>query len=145
VDRSTLQTNVEHVFAIGDIASIALPGRWKPEVPLMLPKAGVFAHAQAEVVAQRIADEIHGNSPRAVFCGPGYCMLEAGEGKAGFAFGDFFAEPSPHLELREIGKAWHVGKVLFEKWWLAPFGIRKSLLQLALTWGSRVLGIPLKT
>src|SRR3970282_2971870 len=26
--------------------SIPLPGRWKPEVPLMLPKAGVFAHVR---------------------------------------------------------------------------------------------------
>lgn len=144
VDRSTLQTKMEHIFAIGDITSIAIPGRWKPEVPLMLPKAGVFAHAQAEVVAQRIADEINGTTPKAVFCGPGYCMLEAGEGEAGFAFGDFFAEPSPHLELRNVGKAWHVGKILFEKWWLAPFGTRKSLLRFGLTWGARALRIPIK-
>jgi sulfide:quinone oxidoreductase len=104
----------------------------------------VFAHAQAEVVAQRIADEINGIIPKAEFCGPGYCMLEAGEGEAGFAFGDFFAEPSPHLELRDIGKAWHVGKVLFEKWWLSPFGIRKSVLHFALSWGIKVLRIPIK-
>lgn len=144
VDRSTLQTKVERIFAIGDVASLSVPGRWKPEVPLMLPKAGVFAHAQAEVVAQRIADEISGTTPKAVFCGAGYCMLEAGEGKAGFAFGDFFAEPSPHLELRNVGKVWHVGKILFERWWLAPFGTRKSLLRLGLTLGARVLRIPLK-
>ncbi len=144
VDRSTLRTKVEHIFAIGDITSVAIPGRWKPDVPMMLPKAGVFAHAQAEVVAQRIADEINGIIPKAEFCGPGYCMLEAGEGEAGFAFGDFFAEPSPHLELRDIGKAWHVGKVLFEKWWLSPFGIRKSVLHFALSWGIKVLRIPIK-
>ena len=70
-------------------------------------------------------------------------MIEAGGGEAGFAFGDSFAEPSPHLELRDIGKAWHVGKVLFEKWWLAPFGTRKSLLHFALTGGARVLRIPI--
>ena len=144
VDRSTLQTKVEGVYAIGDVASIQIPGRWKPEVPMMLPKAGVFAHAQAEVVAQRIADEISGTTPKAEFCGPGYCMLEAGEEEAGFAFGDFFAEPSPRLELRNVGKAWHIGKVLFEKWWLAPFGIRKSLLHLFLMSGARLLRIPIK-
>lgn len=110
----------------------------------MLPKAGVFAHAQAEVVAQRIADEISGATPHAEFCGPGYCMLEAGEEEAGFAFGDFFAEPSPRLELRNVGKAWHLGKVLFEKWWLAPFGVRKSLLHVLLLSGARLLRIPIK-
>jgi sulfide:quinone oxidoreductase len=144
VDRSTLQTKVEGVYAIGDVTSIPIPGRWKPEVPLMLPKAGVFAHAQAEVVAQRIADEINGTTPNAEFCGPGYCMLEAGEGEAGFAFGNFFAEPSPQLELRNVGKAWHIGKVLFERWWLAPLGIHKSLLHLSLVSGARVLRIPIK-
>ena len=30
------------------------------------------------------------------------------------AFGNFFAEPSPDVRLRRVGKAWHVGKVLFE-------------------------------
>ncbi|MEW6404309.1 MAG: FAD/NAD(P)-binding oxidoreductase, partial [Chloroflexota bacterium] len=58
VDRVTLQTKHENVYALGDVAAITIPGRWKPDVPLMLPKAGVFAHAQAEVVARRIAAEI---------------------------------------------------------------------------------------
>jgi sulfide:quinone oxidoreductase len=55
VDRQTLATPHERVFAIGDVTSVQIPGRWMPDVPLMLPKAGVFAHAQALVVAQRIA------------------------------------------------------------------------------------------
>lgn len=41
-------------------------------------------------------------------------MLEAGEHLAGFAFGDFYATPSPEIHLRDVGKAWHLGKVLFE-------------------------------
>ncbi len=48
------------------------------DVPLMLPKAGVFAHAQALVVARRIAAEIAGNTPADQFQGEGFCMLEAG-------------------------------------------------------------------
>lgn len=142
VDRSTLKTRHENVYAIGDITAISIPGRWKPEVPMMLPKAGVFAHVQAEIVAHRIVDEITGIVPKAEFGGAGYCMLEAGEGLAGFAFGDFFAEPSPRLELRNIGRTWHLGKVLFEQWWLAPFGIRRSLLRTALRLGAKVLKIP---
>jgi sulfide:quinone oxidoreductase len=142
VDRATLETQHEHVYAIGDVTAIPIPGRWKPDVPLMLPKAGVFAHAQAEVVAHRIAAEISGSGRQDEFCGDGYCMLEAGEDLAGFAYGNFFAEPSPQVELRRMGTTWHLGKVLFEQWWLAPFGPRRAVLQLALTLGGRLWGIP---
>jgi sulfide:quinone oxidoreductase len=143
VNPQTLQTSQDGVYAIGDVAAIPIPGRWKPDVPLMLPKAGVFAHAQAEVVAQRIAAEVTGRSCEAAFCGDGYCMLEAGEDLAGFAFGNFFAEPAPNVQLRQIGKAWHLGKVLFEKWWLAPVGLRRSAIGWAMKAGGRHYGIPL--
>ena len=142
VNRATLATKHENVYAIGDITSISIPGRWKPDVPMVLPKAGVFAHAQAEVVAHRIADEINGEIARKEFCGDGYCMLEAGEDLAGFAYGNFFAEPAPQVTLRNVGKSWHIGKVLFEKWWLAPFGFRRGLLRLTLKLGGKVKGIP---
>ncbi len=144
VDRSTLKTKYENVYAIGDVTAINIPGRWKPDIPMMLPKAGIFAHVQAEIVAERIADEINGRIPKAEFCGTGYCMLEAGEGLAGFAFGDFFGEPSPRLELRNIGRVWHFGKVLFEQWWLSPFGLRKSLLRSTINLGSKLMKIPIK-
>ena len=143
VDRATLITRHEKVYALGDVTAIPIPGRWKAEVPLMLPKAGVFAHAQAEVVAHRIAAEITGAGVSEAFCGDGYCMLEAGGGLAGFAFGNFFAEPSPEVQLRKIGRAWHVGKVLFEQWWLAPFGLRRETLRLALKLGGKAFGIPI--
>lgn len=144
VDPFTLKTKYENVYAIGDITAISILGRWKSDIPMMLPKAGVFAHAQAETVAERIADEINERIPKAEFCGDGYCMLEAGEGLAGFAFGDFFAKPSPRLELRDFGRAWHFGKVLFEQWWLSPFGLKKSFLHFLLKIGARVLRIPIR-
>ena len=109
---------------------------------MMLPKAGVFAHNHAAVVAHRIAAEINGRTPKEEFCGDGYCMLEAGEELAGFAYGNFFAEPAPQITLHKIGKTWHIGKVLFEKWWLAPFGLRRKLLRLAMRWGGKAKGIP---
>jgi sulfide:quinone oxidoreductase len=143
VDRFTLETNYKNVYALGDVTAISIPGRWKPDVPLLLPKAGVFAHAQAKVVAQQIAAEIAGGGKRSEFPGVGYCMLEAGESLAGFAFGDFFAEPSPRIELRQIGGIWHLGKVLLEQWWLAPLDLRREALRLALTLGGKVLGIPI--
>jgi sulfide:quinone oxidoreductase len=142
VDRATLKTKYDDVYAIGDATTISIPGRWKPEVPLVLPKAGVFAHAQAEVVARRLAAEIAGAETKKVFFGDGYCMLEAGEDLAGFAYGNFFAEPSPQIELRQLGWVWHMGKALFEKWWLAPYGLRRETFRLALTLGGKGLGLP---
>jgi sulfide:quinone oxidoreductase len=59
-DPQTLRTEHEGVFAIGDITSIRLPNG------KMLPKAGVFAHAEAKVVAAQIASEVRGNQPRVV-------------------------------------------------------------------------------
>jgi sulfide:quinone oxidoreductase len=142
VDRATMRVQAENVFAIGDVASIALPGRWKPDVPLLLPKAGVFAHAQALVAAEQIAANVVGRDSAATFCGDGYCMLEAGEDLAGFAYGNFLAEPSPDVRLKRIGKAWHIGKVLFEKWWLTPPGRRRRGLEGLLNFGARLYGIP---
>jgi len=143
VNRATLQTRHENVYALGDVTAIPIPGRWKPDVPLMLPKAGVFAHAQAEVVARRIAAEITGLGATDEFPGVGYCMLEAGESMAGFAFGNFLSEPSPQIALRRVGRLWHWGKILFEHWWLTPHGSKREALRLALTIGGKTLGIPM--
>lgn len=142
VDRSTLSTQHEDVYAIGDVTAIPIPGRWKPDVPLMLPKAGVFAHAHAQVVAHRIAAGIRGTAIKETFHGEGYCILEAGGGQAGFAFGNFFAEPSPQIQLKDAGRIWHLGKVLFEQWWLSPSGPRREAMRLALSLSAKALGIP---
>jgi len=138
----TLATKDSSIFAIGDCASIPLPGRWRPDTPLLLPKAGVFAHAQAVALAERIAASIKGEANAPEFCGDGFCTLEAGEHLAGFAYGDFYATPSPEIHLRNVGRAWHAGKVLFEKWWLAEPGIRKSVLSAAMSTGGKLAGIP---
>ena len=57
VDPGTLQTDYDDVYAIGDVATIKLPNG------KALPKAGVFAHAEAKAVAQRIADAAEGKTP----------------------------------------------------------------------------------
>jgi sulfide:quinone oxidoreductase len=111
VDPSTLQTDYDNVFAIGDVATIKLPNG------KALPKAGVFAHAEAKVVARRIAGA-DGTTSNAIFDGRGYCWIELGDGRAGFAGGDFYAEPEPRVTLRRPGRPLHWGKVAFEKWWL---------------------------
>jgi sulfide:quinone oxidoreductase len=112
VDQYTLETSVPLVFAIGDVASIPLT-LGKP-----LPKAGVFAHGQAEVVAHNLAHAWTGRGKPARFNGHGACFLEAGDGKAGYGSGNFYAEPMPQVRLHRPGWWWHLGKVLFEKRWL---------------------------
>jgi sulfide:quinone oxidoreductase len=112
VDPETMQTGYDDVYAIGDVATIKLPNGKS------LPKAGVFAHAEAKVVAQRIADAAEGKTPDAAFDGHGYCWIELGDGRAGFAGGNFYAEPEPKIKLRRPGRPLHWGKVAFEQWWL---------------------------
>ncbi len=112
VDANTLQTEHEGVYAIGDVNNIRLANGKN------LPMAGVFAHSEAGVVADRIVAEIEGKTPEATFEGKGYCWLELGGGKAGFAAGNFYAEPEPAVRLYPPTRPAHWGKVAFEKWWL---------------------------
>jgi sulfide:quinone oxidoreductase len=112
VDRASLRTRAGNVYAIGDVTGIPL------ENGLMLPKAGVFAHGEAEVVAENISRRIDGNLSEATFDGHGTCFLEVGGGKAGMARGDFFASPNPSVALQRPGRLWHLGKVAFEQYWL---------------------------
>jgi len=112
VDRQTMETTHERVYALGDIVSVPLK-LGKP-----LPKAGVFAQAEAEVVAKNIARAITGKGRPAAFDGEGECFIETGDGKAGFGEGNFYAEPVPQVKIYPPGRRWHAAKVLFEKEWL---------------------------
>ena len=112
VDRHTLTTRWPNVYAIGDIVSIPLT-LGKP-----LPKAGVFAHREGEVVAKSIAHAITGQGTPTRFDGNGECFIETGDGKAGFGGGNFYAEPKPVVTLRMPSWRWHLAKVWFEKSWL---------------------------
>lgn len=112
VDRQTMRTRFADVYAIGDVTTIPLK-MGKP-----LPKAGVFAHAQAEVVVKNIIHSITGEGGPAVFDGAGECFIEIGDGKAGIGRGNFFAEPAPVVKLYPARWKWHAAKVMFEKFWL---------------------------
>jgi len=111
VDKNTLKTKYNNVFAIGDVASITLDSG-KP-----LSKAGVFAHLEAEVVAENIAAEINGLKLNKRYDGQAYCFLELGYGKSGFAAGNFYSKPAPMIKMRRPGRLWHFGKILLEKYW----------------------------
>jgi sulfide:quinone oxidoreductase len=112
VDRASLETRFPGVYAIGDVTGIML------KMGRPLPKAGVFAHGEAEIVADNIAVEITGKGERRTFDGHGECFVETGDGKAGFGTGNFYAEPVPEVRLRGPNRALHLGKVAFEKYWL---------------------------
>lgn len=134
VNKRTLQTHQENVYAIGDIAAITLTNG-KP-----LPKAGVFAEGQAHTVARRISREIHGKAAQTEFDGLGFCWIETGSGSAGFANGEFYAEPDPIVPLPRSGRVWHWGKILFEKYWLGE-GISRGISRQMLIGGAKLLGI----
>ena len=112
VDRETLATRFEDVYTIGDATVIPI-GDGK-----VLPKTGVFAHGQAEVVSRNIAAEIAGAAPIWAFGGQGACFMSSAAGKAAFVAGNFFAEPQPDVRLRGPNRRWHWAKLGFERLWL---------------------------
>ncbi len=109
VDRETMETRFAGVYALGDVTLLPLT-MGKP-----LPRAGVFAHAQAEVVARNIARALGGRGHQARFDGHGACFIETGGGKAGYGAGNFYAEPRPTVRVRPPSRLWHLGKVLLEQ------------------------------
>ncbi len=112
VDRETLATAFEDVYAIGDVTAIPLGDG------IALPKAGVFAHGEAEVIARNIAAEINGGQPVWAFGGLGGCFLETGGGKASYVVGNFFADPKPEVVLRGPSRRWRWTKLGLERIWL---------------------------
>lgn len=111
VNPETYETPFANVFAIGDATGVPL-AMGKP-----LPKAGVFAHGQAEAVAQTLAARLLDRGAERRFEGNGECFLELGDGRAAFARGNFYAQPVPNVRLFRPGRHWHAGKVAFERMW----------------------------
>lgn len=114
VDPDKLETKQEDVYAIGDVTALPTPHGYVP----LLPKAGVFAHGQAETVARNLSMKIEGKQPSEKWNGKGACFLEIGYGKAAYVSGNFLADPKPELNFKTPSSIWHLGKVLFEKRWL---------------------------
>ena len=109
VDPKTMQvkqsTESSEVYAVGDVTLVPLPGRYKPDVGLALPKAGVFAEAHGRIAAHQIAARILGRTPEEAFDGKGYCFLETGDKRAVKADGSFFELPHPVMQKRAPDEA----------------------------------------
>ncbi len=137
VDARTLRTRFPDTYAIGDVTTITL-SNGKP-----LPKAGVFAHGEALVVAREIAVSFTGGSAPS-FDGAGYCWVELGGGRAAFAEGDFYAMPDPAIRLRAPNAAWHLGKVAFERSWMGR-GVERTVARTVLRIGAAAMGVKAAT
>ena len=108
VNSRTLETPFPGVYAIGDVVQIAM-ANGKP-----LPKAGVFAEAMGETVADRLAAEFAGQEPEATFTGEGGCYLEVGNRQAMMVKGHFMAVPDPEVSLTEASAQYLEEKHSFE-------------------------------
>lgn len=108
-DPTSLVTGFEGVYAIGKNTHIVL-GIGKP-----VPRAGVFAHAQANVVADTITADITGKPAQGGFDGHGGCFIETGSGRAAYGSGNFYGDPAPEVALHSPARRWHWGKVAFEQ------------------------------
>jgi sulfide:quinone oxidoreductase len=107
VDPRTLETRIEGVYAVGDVTAIPLSNGGA------LPKAGVFAQAEGETVAARVAARLAGQEPEATFAGEGMCFLETGRGQASAVQGRFLADP-PQVELTPASEEGFSAKRAFE-------------------------------
>ena len=109
---NTLETEHENVYVIGDVIELSA------EKNQPMPKAGIFAQHQAEVVAHNIARKISGRSPNRTFKYKGSYILDSGD-KADKISGDF---ETGGEQSSKVGALRHWEKVLTEKaWFLSNF------------------------
>lgn len=109
VDRRTLRTQFDGVWAIGDVTGIPLK-MGKP-----LPKAATFAHGEAEVVARGIVADVMGGEPAVPYTALGECWVEIGDGLAAHGHGDFFGDPAPVVSLEPPSADAHRAKEAWER------------------------------
>ena len=112
VDKFSLKTEFENVFAIGDVTEIKVNGN------VVIPKAGVFAEAQAKVVSQQIVDDIENDKNKqssSRFDGKGFCFMEVGNEKAGYIAADFYHQEGPSTLLEPPSDESYKKKLDFER------------------------------
>jgi sulfide:quinone oxidoreductase len=83
VDSRTLETSFPGVYAVGDVATVGVP------------KAGVFAEGQAQVVARELIAKVRSSEDAGGYTGQGSCYIEFGAGLVGRVDVDFLSGPKP--------------------------------------------------
>jgi sulfide:quinone oxidoreductase len=116
VDPYTLETKRKNVFAIGDATGLRLP-----VMNVFAPKAGIFAHYQAEVVSRNIALLIKGEKARFRYTAKGLCIMNTGFGRARYSTVRYFTKPKPFITLLRPARWAYWAKLAFEKYWLTRF------------------------
>jgi sulfide:quinone oxidoreductase len=103
VDPHNLQTRNKRIYGIGDATSLKTPIS-----KAFAPKAGVFAHFQAEVVARNLALTIRGEKERFRYKGKGMCIYYTGSGQARYTSVDYYHKPMPQVKATRPSKiaAW---------------------------------------
>jgi sulfide:quinone oxidoreductase len=109
VDRSSLTTAHERVFAIGDVCAVKLPAGG------LLPKAGVMAERQGEVVAANLLEALEGRAGGEQFDGSGECFFELGDGQAMRMEGHFFRPVADRVDAGPPGAEALADKERFER------------------------------
>jgi sulfide:quinone oxidoreductase len=109
VDPATLATTHPNVFAIGDVAAVKLPG------PGLLPKAGIMAERQGEVVGANLLAALSGRAPERRFDGVGYCFFEVGDRQAMQVDGTFFEAPERRTRFTVPSAEGFAAKQRFER------------------------------
>ncbi len=108
VERGTLRTAHEGVYAVGDVTAIML------STGLPLPKAGIMAELEGMRVAAAIAAGVRGSAEPAPFLGEAFCYVELGAEIAARMDVKFFAEPAPDITFVEPGPERSAEKRAFE-------------------------------
>lgn len=111
VDRHTLETGVESVFAIGDVNTIPVGER------AGIPKAGVFASGQGRHAARVIAHRMGVASDPGPYDGVGHCFLMFGRDRGASVGGSFYADGGPDVRLGESSEEGRWAKNAWEESW----------------------------
>ena len=110
INPQTLTTKYENVYGLGDVTSVETAHGHVP----FLPKAGVFAIGQAEILAGNLAAKITGENRTSTWNGNGHCFLATGGEEAAFLQGSFLSNP-PRLEFHTPSEKWYQDRLTFEK------------------------------
>jgi sulfide:quinone oxidoreductase len=112
VNTANLATSHPRVHAIGDVAAVKLPTGG------MLPKAGIMAEREGEIVAANLLAAYgiaaHGKEGARAFDGRGHCFFEVGEHRAMRVQGEFFNEPAERTRFTEASSEDFRAKERFE-------------------------------
>jgi sulfide:quinone oxidoreductase len=108
VDPRTLASSAPGVYAVGDVNGLKLPAGG------MLPKAGIMAELEGEIVADRILASLGQSLKPKDFDGKGYCFFEAGEGRAMKVQGDFFGPTTDRVRMEAPSEEGFQAKQAFE-------------------------------